>query len=155
MRRLWNVLVAVSLLTCLPAPAQLLGGQGHPAALAAEGPRVELDHLELPATAKSYERFLRRVLAREARKVDWGAGAGSTIQYRYFVQKLQVTVKEDVLLVRCAAVGRLPRGRSAKSQLSFGGALGQKRELIERVLTIVARGVLTRLSELERERRQD
>ncbi len=154
MTRTCSTLLAVAALVVLPAPDHLLLGTGYARALANGGPRVELNHLELPPTVKQYERFLRRVLAREAHKVDWGAGAGSTIQYRFFVDELRVTVKDNALVVRCAAIGRLPRGRSAKSQLSFGGELGKKRQLIERVLTIVARGVLTRLSELERERRE-
>lgn len=122
-------------------------------ARAASGPKIELDRLDLPEAAKPYERFLRRTLEREAARVDWGAGTGSTIQYRFDIQELQIRVEPDVVTVRCAATGRMPRGRPAKSQLSFGGEPGQERKLVERVLTIVVRGVLTRLSEMERERR--
>ncbi len=123
-------------------------------ALAADGPSVKLDRLELPPEAKAYERFLTRALKREARGLDWGAGAGSRIEYRFVLSELRVVIKDGVLTVHCSATGRLPRGRSANSQLSFGGEPSEKRELIERVLTIVARGVLTRLSEIERERRK-
>jgi hypothetical protein len=136
-----------------PAFAELVGAQQWGSAHAASGPRIELDDLDLPAEAKPYEKFLRRTLRKEATNVDWGAGPGSTIQYRFAVQKLEFLVDEDIMTVRCAASGRLPRGRSAKSLLSFGGDARQQRKLVERVLTIVARGVLTRLSELERERR--
>jgi len=123
-------------------------------ARAAEGPSVKLDRLELPPEAKAYERFLTRALKREARDLDWGAGEGSRIEYRFVLSELRVVINDGVLTVHCAATGRLPRGRSANSQLSFGGQPSDKRELIERVLTIVARGVLTRLSEIERERRK-
>ncbi|MEZ4225132.1 MAG: hypothetical protein R3B13_29540 [Polyangiaceae bacterium] len=62
---------------------------------------------------------------------------------------------DDVMRVSCTAVGRLPGGRSAKSHLTFGGDPRKKNELITRVLEIVARGVVTRLAELERVRRGD
>lgn len=137
-----------------PIPAAVGSGSGVPSAHAAGGPRVELDRLQLPPDAKTYETFLRRTLRREASQVDWGASAGSTIEYRYEVEKLDLVFEKDVLIVKCSAIGRLPRGRTARSQLTFGGAASQRRQLVERVLTIVARGVLTRLSELERERRQ-
>jgi hypothetical protein len=96
---------------------------------------------------------LRRVLSREARRLDWGASADSVIQYRFALQRLSFEVRQDVLTVHCSASGRLPKGLTARSQLSFSGEPARKRELVERVLTIVARGVLTRLAEIERERR--
>jgi hypothetical protein len=126
-----------------PAPVQ-----------AAAGPRLELNRLELAAEAAEYEKFLRRVLAREARRLDWGASAGSVIQYRFALQRLSFEVRQGVLTVHCSASGRLPKGLTARSQLSFSGEPARKRELVERVLTIVARGVLTRLAEIERERRR-
>jgi hypothetical protein len=131
------------------APASL--GVAH----AAAGPTLKLDRLEVPPEAKAYTRFLTRALKREAKKLDWGAGTGSKIEYRFELSELRVVAKDGVLTVHCSAVGRLPRGRTAKSQLSFGGEPSRKRKLVERVLTIVARGVLTRLSEIERERRED
>jgi len=47
-----------------------------------------LDKLEFPAVlgGKAYERHLRRVLKKEVALVDWGAGADSTIEYRFAVQ---------------------------------------------------------------------
>ncbi|HEX2735106.1 MAG TPA: hypothetical protein VHM70_26050 [Polyangiaceae bacterium] len=122
-------------------------------ALASPGPTVRLDRLDLPAEASRYERFLRKTLEKEARHLDWGAGSGSVVEYRFVLQSLEIVVKDDVLNVRCTAMGRLPHGRSAKSQLNFGGEPKQREKLVERVLGIVAHGVLTRLAELERERR--
>lgn len=153
MRR-FAVPASLLLLVAVPGADGLRSGEWVQLAHAERGPRVQLDHLELPAGAKNYEKYLRRVLRREASQVDWGAGAASTIQYRYFVEKLDLIFKGDVLIVKCSAIGRLPRGRTARSQLTFGGAPADKQKLVERVLTIVARGVLTRLSELERERRK-
>ncbi|MEN9580728.1 MAG: hypothetical protein RJA70_3737 [Pseudomonadota bacterium] len=118
-------------------------------------PTVKLDHLGFPAMlgGQRYEKFLRKALAKEVLSVDWGASSDSTIEYRFFVTELTVQRKGDALLVKCSASGRLPRGQSAKSQLSFGGDPAKHSQLIERVLGIVARGVISRLAEIERVRR--
>ncbi|MET0793888.1 MAG: hypothetical protein ABW061_20380 [Polyangiaceae bacterium] len=123
---------------------------------AADRPKVKLDRLALPANlvgAKEYEAHLRSTLRREARHADWGARAGSKISYRFFVEKLELREEAGVLHVTCTALGRLPRGKSAKSQIVFGGDPRERKKVVERVLDIVARGVVTRLAELERARR--
>jgi len=128
-----------------------------PLASAEKGrPKVVLDDLDLTKTALASpdEKYLREVLAREARRADWGAGRKSRIQYRFRVDELEVTEEASVVRVRCAATGWLPKGKTAKSKLSFGGAPKERADLIRRVLAIVARGVVTRLAELERQRRQ-
>jgi hypothetical protein len=55
--------------------------------------------------------------------------------------------------VRCTALGRLPKGKTARSKLEFGGDAKDPRKVIDHVLLIVARGVLARLADLERDRR--
>lgn len=119
------------------------------------GPTVVLDRLEFPVILGSskYEKHLRKVLRQAAAEADWGAGPDSTIEYRFTVKALTVEQKGDVLTVKCTASGTLPRGRQAQSKLSFGGSPREHSELIRRVLTIVARGVITRLAEIERVRR--
>jgi hypothetical protein len=119
------------------------------------GPTVVLDHLEFPVIlgASKYEKHLRKALRHAAADADWGAGPDSTIEYRFTVKSLTVEQKGDVLTVKCTASGTLPRGRHAQSKLSFGGSPREHSELIRRVLTIVARGVITRLAEIERVRR--
>jgi hypothetical protein len=118
-------------------------------------PTVVLDALTLPAIedAPRYERHLRQVLRREARRADWGVGRGRRIEYRFTLERLEAHVEGGVLRVRCEAFGRLPRGKSARSKLSYGGDPRQRRQVFEKVLEIVARGVITRLAELERARR--
>jgi hypothetical protein len=119
-------------------------------------PIVKLDKLVLPPPLqadRSMERRLRFVLRREVRRVDWGAGRGKRIEYRFYVDDLVVEQKGDVLRVRCRATGQLPGGKTAKSSLSFGGDPKKKREVVQRVLEIVARGVIARLAQLERQRR--
>jgi hypothetical protein len=103
--------------------------------------------------AKAFEDYLRRQLKREAARVDWGAGSENRIEYRFTVTKLRYTVRDDALVVHCSAMGELPGGRHAKSELSFGGDLGSRNSLTREVLSIVGRGVITRLAELERKRR--
>jgi len=93
------------------------------------------------------------VLRKEVRRVEWGAGRDNRIEYRFSVTKLELTVNGDVLEVSCTAVGALPGGRTAKSQLSFGGAANERQRVVKQVLEIVARGVITRLAQLERRRR--
>ncbi len=118
-------------------------------------PKVVLDQLDLakaPLPAAE-EKYLRDVLAKEARHADWGAGRKSRIPYRFRIDELDVVEEATVVRIRCAATGWLPKGRTAKSRLAFGGAPKERPELVRRVLAIVAHGVITRLAELERERR--
>ncbi len=122
---------------------------------ASRGPTVVLDRLEFPVIlgASKYEKHLRKALRQAASEADWGAGPDSTIEYRFAVKALTVEQKGDVLTVKCTAFGTLPRGRQAQSKLTFGGSPREHSELIRKVLTIVARGVITRLAEIERVRR--
>jgi hypothetical protein len=119
-------------------------------------PKIKLDRLSFPsdiAERKELEAHLRRTLLHEARHADWGAGRGSKISYRFAIQELDLREEAGVLHVTCTALGRLPKGRSAKSHIAFGGDPHDRRKVVERVLEIVARGVVTRLAELERARR--
>jgi hypothetical protein len=120
-------------------------------------PLVVLDRLVVPKTVPEYKRVsrvLEKVLKREARRVQWGAGRNNRIAYRFFLEQLDVTVEDGVYKVHCTALGRLPKGKSARSKLVLGGDPRNPRKVIDEVLTIVARGVLARLADLERERRE-
>jgi hypothetical protein len=120
-------------------------------------PSVELDALVFPRSierAPALERHFRHMLKRAARRADWGAGRGARIEYRVVVEELVVTEARGVLRVRCTALGRLPRGKSARSHIDYGGDPRKRRAVVERVLEIVARGVVTRLAALERQRRR-
>lgn len=129
------------------------------AAAALKGrPKVVLDQLEFPndlPQAPLYKAHLKKTLAKVTRHADWGAGRKNRIEYRFFVTELSLTEQDGVLRVRCAAVGKLPKGKTAKSKLTFSGEPSKRNDLVKRVLEIVARGVITRLSELERVRRGD
>ena len=119
-------------------------------------PVVHLDRLDFPsdlARSGALREHLKRVLEKEVRRVEWGGGRDNRIEYRFSVTKLELSVNSGVLQVACSAVGALPGGRTAKSQLTFGGAADERDRVIKQVLEIVARGVITRLAQLERRRR--
>ena len=119
-------------------------------------PTIKLNRLTLPPdmpARRYFRKQLERILKREVRRARWGAGRGATISYRFEVTELDLEQVEGVLRVRCAAVGRLPRGKVARSRLVFSGQANRRNALIKQVLEIVARGVITRLAELERIRR--
>jgi hypothetical protein len=128
-------------------------------ALSTKGrPTIVLDYLEFPsdvAGGTRYRKQLETILYRETRRVRWGAGTGDKITYRFYVTKLDFRVEGDVLQVTCHAKGQLPKGKTAKSTLTFGGPLDERNAVVKRVLEIVARGVVTRLAEMERIRRGD
>ncbi len=141
--------VVVSLLA-LGAPAfgkLAVPPKGHPV--------VTLDRLDLSAAplAAGEEKYLRAMLVKEARLADWGAGRGAHIEFRLRIDEFDEVEEGGVLHVECNATGWLPRGRIAKSHLAFGGAAKDRTQLVERVLAIMARGVVTRLADLERRRR--
>jgi hypothetical protein len=100
-------------------------------------------------------RHLKSVLRREARRADWGTGAKSTISLRFTIETLAVEERKSALHVRCSALGELPRRRTARSQLSYGGQLGTGKKLVFQVVEIVARGVISRLADMERTRRTE
>jgi hypothetical protein len=155
-----SLLLLLGLLGALGAPA---GAHAEPQPIIGEAerpsdgrPTVVLDRLELPrelANAAALEKHLRATLRREVRRATWGAGRESRIEYRFAVTELSFAVSGQTLHVHCTALGKLPRGQTARSELRFGGALAERERLTRQVLDIVARGVVTRLAELERARR--
>jgi hypothetical protein len=119
-------------------------------------PHVVLDKLVVPLDVPEQRRItqvLTKVLKHEAHRVEWGAGHDARITYRFYLEQLDLSVERGVLKVRCTAFGRLPKGKTARSKLEYGGDPREARKVIDHVLTIVARGVLARLADLERDRR--
>jgi hypothetical protein len=119
-------------------------------------PTVRLDRLEFPPGfphGGELERHLRRELKRAAHHADWGAKHGAKIEYRVKIEDLSVREGERVVHVRCTALGSLPKGRTTRTFIDFGGAPNERDKVLHHVLEIVARGVVTRLAAIERERR--
>ena len=119
-------------------------------------PTVRLDRLEfLPSigATSALERHFRFALRQAARRADWGAGRRAKIEFRVTVEELTVSEGDGVVRVRCTALGRLPKGKSARSRIEFSGSPRERQKIVSQVLEVVARGVVTRLAALERERR--
>lgn len=119
-------------------------------------PRIKLDRVTLPAGTANAEETLRHLkffLRHEARRADWGTGARSTISFRFMVETLTVDTSTNALRIHCSALGELPRRRTARSQLTYGGDPKLGKKLVFQVLDIVARGVISRLADMERARR--
>lgn len=119
-------------------------------------PQVSLDRLVFPEGIENgleFQRHLKLRLRREARRADWGAPTGAKIEFRFFVEELTTRLDGNVLRVACTALGRLPKGKSARSRIEYGGDPRKRSLEVKKVLEMVARGVITRLAELERERR--
>jgi len=119
-------------------------------------PHIVLDQLVVPSNLPEHQRVsrvLEKALKHEAHRVQWGAGRGSRITYRFYLEELDLRVERGVLKVRCTAFGRLPKGKTARSKLEFGGDAKEPQKVVDHVLLIVARGVLARLADLERDRR--
>jgi hypothetical protein len=141
-----------------PASAEPARGASTKPARRQGHPTVKLDRLEFPDDipgAHYFKKHLRRALRHDAYHADWGAGRGTTIEYRFFVRELSLETQDGVLHVRCTAYGKLPSGKTAKSHLEFGGSPSKRNKIVRRVLEIVSRGVITRLAEMERVRRGD
>jgi hypothetical protein len=149
-------------LTTTPAPAERGGASDAPFAPGIRKripgrPRVTLDRLVFPkslARSAELERHFKYKLRKAAHRADWGAGRGASIEFRVVVEELEVTEAGGVLRVRCTALGRLPKGKSARSTIDFGGDPRRGHQILRHVLEIVARGVVTRLAALVRDRRR-
>ena len=119
-------------------------------------PTVRLDRLEFPpgfAQNGELERHFREQLKRASRRADWGAKRGAKIEYRVKLEELSVRESERAIHVRCTALGSLPKGRTTRTFIDFGGNPNERDKVVRHVLEIVARGVVTRLAAIERERR--
>jgi hypothetical protein len=119
-------------------------------------PTVRLDRLDLPPglpRGTALERHFRFQLKKAAHRADWGAQRGAKIEYRVKLEELSVREGNGVIHVKCTALGSLPKGRTTRTLIEFGGNPAERQRVIEHVLEIVARGVVTRLAAIERGRR--
>jgi len=119
-------------------------------------PTVRLDRLEFPlgvADGAALERDFRKQLKRAAHHADWGARRGQKIEFRVKVEELSIREGDRVVHVRCTALGSLPKGRTTRTFLEFGGDPSDRAKVVRHVLEIVARGIVTRLAAIERDRR--
>jgi hypothetical protein len=121
-------------------------------AVASPSTKVEWTKVVVPerADGAELEKTLRTLLAKAAKKADFGKGKHVALSAR--VQELVTEQQGDVLRVRCTLVGRVEGGPSARSKIAFGGKVAERRELEKQVLTMVANGVVSRLAQIVRSR---
>lgn len=143
MRRAHRWLLALSLLlTSAAAPSPALAGRTKVNWKTVEAPSGG-DHDRVVA-------MLRPILKSTARKADFGKAKKVVLTAR-LVQFTSVT-RGDVHRVSCTLVGRIVGGPTARSHISFGGRPQDRAAIEKQVLSMVASGVVTRLSEIIRVR---
>lgn len=115
---------------------------------------VEWTEVVLPESDRKGVRtaLLKGVLKKESRRADWGEQPDGKLQGVVKVVEFTVVRKEDVVRVTCTAVGKLSKGPAVRTHFSFGGHPHQQAKLEKTMLTLIAQGVITRLSSIARER---
>ena len=68
------------------------------------------------------------------------------------IRDLQVIEDGDVLRMSCTLVGKLEGGGSARSKISFGGKLDERKKLERQVIAAAAEGLMVRLAEMAKQR---
>jgi len=151
------VLSRRQLLGALFTAAAALAAGGKPNEAWAKKPprtRVEWTEVLLPDDDRRAVRtsILKAVLKKESRRVDWGQHADGRLQGVVKVVEFTVSRKEDVMRVTCTAIGKLNKGPAVRTHFSFGGHPHQQEKLEKTMLTLIAQGVITRLSAIARDR---
>jgi hypothetical protein len=121
-----------------------------PSAQAAKA-RVVWTAISMPSaqTRPDLERHLRDVVTRQARLLDWGPGG--TIEATIEVTEFAAVTKDGVVRVTCVGHGRLSAGQGgtvARSRFSMGGRPRDRGALERQLLTMLGRGLVTRLADL-------
>jgi len=117
------------------------------------GRRVVWTEIRVVARQKrpELERFLKEVVESQTRKADWGGGrGGEPLEARFQVTEFDVVQKSDVVRVICTAVGRIQGAPSVRSHFSMGGRPAQRAELERQLLTMLGRGIVSRLAVIAR-----
>jgi hypothetical protein len=96
------------------------------------------------------EQMLRPILEKEGKRAKWGKGRDAPVQAEIHVKELTTVVTGDVVRVTCSAVGKIKGVGLARSKFSYGGKPANRAALEKHVVELVARGIITRLSEMAR-----
>ena len=115
--------------------------------------RVTWTSVDFPDAAErsERERLLRSLLEKESKTENWGARSGDRLEASARVLDFQVIHKPDVVRVTCTALGKLAGGPSVRTHFSMGDHPNNQRKLERMVLTLVARGIVNRLSAVARQ----
>jgi hypothetical protein len=150
------IIVAASLLSgrlLSASPAiVLLGAALAPPAIARGGRRVVWTEIRVTARQKrpDLERFLKEVVEKQTRKADWGGRGGEPLEARFQVTEFDVVQRPDVVRVTCTAVGRIQGAPSVRSHFSMGGRPAERADLERQLLTMLGRGIVSRLAVIAR-----
>jgi hypothetical protein len=99
------------------------------------------------------ERHLRDVVVRQARLLDWGRRGDAPVEAKIEVTEFSAVTKDGVVRVTCAGHGRISDGhgtRVARSRFSMGGRPSTRTALERQLLTMLGRGLVTRLADIAR-----
>jgi hypothetical protein len=118
--------------------------------------RVVWTEISMPSdeARPGLERHLRDVVTQQARRMDWGRDG--TVEAKIEVTELSVVTGEGVVRVTCAGHGRVSVGRggkTARSRFSMGGRPRDRAALERQLLTMLGRGLVTRLADIARSSR--
>jgi hypothetical protein len=99
---------------------------------------------------KKYQHDLKTILKKESAKANWGKPLPAPIEVSVEIREMRSVVGKDVVQVTCTAVGRIKGGKAARTRFSYGGAPAEQSKVEQRVLKLVAQGIVTRLSSMAR-----
>ena len=121
-------------------------------AWAQKAPRVVWTDISIASREKhpELERFLKQVIDRQTRKADWGPKRPSPIEARFDVTEWSAVLGKDVVRVTCTGVGKLKGGQSVRSHFSMGARPAGRVVLERQLLTMLGRGIVSRLAEVAR-----
>jgi len=124
-------------------------------ALAERAPRVVWTDISIASREKrpELERFLKQVIDRQTRRADWGPKRPVPIEARFDVTEWSAVLGKDVVRVTCTGVGKLKGGQSVRSHFSMGARPSGQGVLERQLLTMLGRGIVSRLADVARARR--
>jgi hypothetical protein len=118
----------------------------------AEKAHVVWDAITMPSAQHrpDLERYLKGVIAKQSRVVDWGSHRDDPIEARIEVTEFSAVTAGGVVRITCAGSGRLTAraGQIARSRFSMGGRPGQRAALERQLLGMLGRGLVTRLADM-------
>ena len=97
------------------------------------------------------ERILRTILRKESSTEDWGPH-NQRIEASIRIIEYQIVHTPEVVRVTCTAVGKLVGGPSVRTHFSIGDHPTKQAKLERNMMTFVARGIVTRLAVIARNR---
>jgi hypothetical protein len=148
----FGTVVLGSSASALAAPAGKANEERTESVVRARTSRVVWTDVTIASREKrpQLERFLKQIIERQTRKANWGARRESPIEARIDVTEFSAVLTKDVVRVTCTGMGKLKGGQSVRSHFSMGGRPAGRAELERQLLTMLGRGIVSRLAEIAR-----